>query len=637
MTIEKIASVVDLTRSRIPAATGNLGIHANILEILSDAIVVYRDWEIIFANPAAADLFGAQDGGQLIGKNGLDFVHPDDRALILSIRTKTIEGKNVGPIRRRGLRLDGSVFQCESNASACTWEGAPAIIATIQDITESEKNAQALRESEERYRMLAEASPDGIMVHTDDVINFANSSFARIMGARSPNELIGRRALDLVSPQQKAEVLLRRKQVSAGEPVGLAEATFVRLDGSETRVERVVSPITWNGNLSFQVIVRDINERKRVENALRESEARFRAVVNYSPTKMHIKDADGRYILVNPVAEKLFGVTEEEAKGKTTHEIFPDTVAKDFVQHDRAVLQSGEVVEEEEQWNCDGGIRTYLTVKFPIIDDTGKITAIGAIGTDITERKQAAEALNVSKEQAELANRTKSEFLANMSHELRTPLNAIIGFSDMIRNQSFGPMNIPKYSEYADDINQSGTHLLKLINDILDLSKIEAGAIDLLEDTVDVSRAIDSCLHLIKARADAGGLAVTLDLDAPLPPLRADERKFKQILINLLSNAIKFTPAGGDVKVSVWASADDGYVFRIADTGIGIASNDIALALTPFKQVDGDLNRKFDGTGLGLPLAKSLAEMHGGSLELESEVGVGTTVTLRFPAERVSG
>jgi len=633
--MDKIAPVLDLARARTPAASGNLGLHAGILEILTDAILVYRKWQIIFANSAAAELFGAASAKELIGRNGIDFIHPDDYALVSEARRQITDGKQTDPIERRGLRLDGSEFLCEASASRCTWEDQPAVITALRDITESRKSAQALWESEERYRRLAEVSPDGIIVHTDDVIQFANTSFARIVGARSADELIGRRMLDFVSPDQQPEALLRREKVVTGETVELAEAKFLRLDGSKTDVERVVSPITWNGKLSFQVIVRDINQRKRVERALRESEARFRAVVNYSPTKMHIKDAEGRYILVNKVAEKLFGVTEEEAKGKTTHEIFPEKVAEDFVQHDRAVLDSGNVVEEEEQWACEDGVRTYLTVKFPIVDALGQIAAVGAIGTDITERKQAEEALNKSKEQAELANRTKSEFLANMSHELRTPLNAIIGFSDMICKQTFGPINVVKYLEYADDINQSGTHLLKLINDILDLSKIEAGAVELHEETVDVSRAISACLLLIKERAEIGGVHLKLALTPPLPRLHADERKFKQILINLLSNAIKFTPAGGEVTIGVWASAEDGYVFQVSDTGIGIAPEDVAIALTPFKQLDSDLNRKFDGTGLGLPLTKSLAEMHGGSLELESAVGVGTTVTVRLPAGRI--
>jgi signal transduction histidine kinase len=205
----------------------------------------------------------------------------------------------------------------------------------------------------------------------------------------------------------------------------------------------------------------------------------------------------------------------------------------------------------------------------------------------------------------------------------------------MISTEMFGPVGASKYLEYAKDINGSGEHLLDLINDILDLSKIEAGKAELHEEEIDVARVLGACLTLVKERAEEGGVVIECDTASDLPTLYADERKFKQILINLLSNAIKFTPSGGKIMVRTWFHTDDGYVFQVADTGIGIALADIPKALTPFQQIDSDLNRKYEGTGLGLPLTKALAELHGGSLGLQSEVDIGTTVTVRFPAERI--
>ncbi len=240
-----------------------------------------------------------------------------------------------------------------------------------------------------------------------------------------------------------------------------------------------------------------------------------------------------------------------------------------------------------------------------------------------------------AKEQAEIANRTKSEFLANMSHELRTPLNAILGFSELMGNATLGPLGNPKYEEYTKDINDSGRHLLGLIQDILDLSKIEAGKLELDAEDIEVARAIRSCMVLVKERAKNGGVTLKTDLPDGLPALHADQRKLKQILVNLLSNAVKFTPAGGEVTLKAWSRPDSGYVFQVIDSGIGIALKDIPTALSPFGQVDTAMSRKYEGTGLGLPLTKSLVEMHGGSLNLQSEVGVGTTVTVRFPKERI--
>jgi len=375
--------------------------------------------------------------------------------------------------------------------------------------------------------------------------------------------------------------------------------------------------------------------RARAQDILRESEDRFRTVVNHSPAEIHIMDAKGRYTLINRHAERLFGVTDEEARGKTAHEFFPPEIAAAFVEHDKAVLETGQAVEKEKEWPTEDGIRTYLTVKFPIRDAVGGINAIGTIGTDITERKEAEEELLTAKEQAVLANRAKSEFLANMSHELRTPLSAILGFSETIQGEMFGPIQNPKYLEYASEINESGRHLLGLINDILDLSKIEAGKTELCQIDVDVSKAIRSCITLVKERAEEGDVELEHIAGSDLPPLHADERKLKQILINLLSNAVKFTPPGGKVTISASVQFNDGYVFQITDTGIGIALDDISKALAPFSQIDSSFNRQYDGTGLGLPLTKLLTESHEGSLELQSELGVGTTVTVRFPAERI--
>jgi PAS domain S-box-containing protein len=257
------------------------------------------------------------------------------------------------------------------------------------------------------------------------------------------------------------------------------------------------------------------------------------------------------------------------------------------------------------------------------------------VNTDISERKAAEEAVLAAMKEAEFANRAKSEFLTNMSHELRTPLNAIIGFSDIIKNEILGPVGNTTYRDYASDINESGQHLLGLINDILDLSKIESGMDELHEENIDIPEIANAIKKLVMGLAQAGNVKLELDVSDDIPVLRADERKVKQILLNLLSNAIKFTPDGGKVILKIWSRAQSGYVFQVIDSGTGIAFEDIPKALAPFQQVDSGLNRKHEGTGLGLPLAKSLVEMHGGYLDLQSEVGVGTTVTVRFPAERI--
>ncbi len=252
------------------------------------------------------------------------------------------------------------------------------------------------------------------------------------------------------------------------------------------------------------------------------------------------------------------------------------------------------------------------------------------------EAERAADAARVAFLNAESANRAKTEFLANMSHELRTPLNAIIGFSEVIQNEIMGKVqNNPRYVDYARDIRQAGTHLLGVINDILDIAKIEAGQLDLHEDVFETREALDVCVKLLADQANESGLQLVCEGPDKLPSLWADEMKFKQIVINLLSNAIKFTPEGGKVTLTAEIEGDGSLKLTVSDTGIGIAADDLEKAMAPFSQVDSAYCRTHEGTGLGLPISRALAELHGGTLVMESELKVGTKVIVRFPAERI--
>ena len=251
-------------------------------------------------------------------------------------------------------------------------------------------------------------------------------------------------------------------------------------------------------------------------------------------------------------------------------------------------------------------------------------------------RKHAHEA-TLERQKAETANLAKSTFLANMSHELRTPLSAIIGFSEMMQREALGPVGSTRYRAYADDINRSGEHLLALVNDLLDLSKIEAGKMELNEDLVDVGQLIADCVALLRDTAARAEIELAVDGSPRLPPLYADERKLKQILINLLSNAIKFTPAGGAIEIATIVTASRALQISVRDSGVGIRPEDIAKVFEPFGQLRDAITSQQPGTGLGLPLSRKLAELHGGTLEIESTAGRGTTVLLSLPRERLQG
>jgi signal transduction histidine kinase len=260
----------------------------------------------------------------------------------------------------------------------------------------------------------------------------------------------------------------------------------------------------------------------------------------------------------------------------------------------------------------------------------GELRFYEATARDITALKEAEAQLVAAKEQAEAASHAKSEFLANMSHELRTPLNAIIGFSELMEGGFFGPLP-PRYAEYAHDISSSARHLLEVINDILDLAKVEAGQLGLRCESVATDALVRGCARLVAERADGSGIALEVGGGADVAPIWGDHTRLRQIVLNLLSNAVKFTPKGGRVTIDARNEGGE-VVLRVRDSGIGMSAGEIAIALQPFSQIESAMTRRQDGTGLGLPLTKALTERHGGRLTIASTPGAGTTVEVRLPA-----
>ncbi|MCH9053199.1 MAG: PAS domain S-box protein [Proteobacteria bacterium] len=412
----------------------------------------------------------------------------------------------------------------------------------------------------------------------------------------------------------------------------------------EQRVrERTAELQTANADLKVEVA-----ERKRAEEALRDSEEQFRKLIEGSIQGVVIH-RNGKPLFANQAIADTFGYDSPEEI------VALPSIRLLKAEHERERLEVYSTARlhgrtRPERYEFEGvrkdGIPIWLENFVTVVDWEGE-PAIQSTTIDVTERKRTEEALRehqqilearladlevahrkleiqgetltrladdllIARDEARAADRAKSEFLASMSHELRTPLNAIIGFSELIKDETFGPVGNVKYREYTNDIHESGQHLLGLINDILDLSKIESGTDELRNETIEVSEIIRSALKLVGQRAEQGGIKLELELADQLPALRADERKLKQILVNLLSNAVKFTDAGGAVTLRAWCRMDSGYVFQIVDTGIGMAPEDIPKALSRFGQVDADLNRQYEGTGLGLPLTKALVEQHGG-------------------------
>ncbi len=280
-------------------------------------------------------------------------------------------------------------------------------------------------------------------------------------------------------------------------------------------------------------------------------------------------------------------------------------------------------------------VNTYRKWKSAEVKFVAGLADVVGMAIKANDRRRSRERMLGAIERAEIANRSKSEFLANMSHELRTPLNSILGFAELLQMEPAVPFTPEQNREYARDIYNSGRHLLDLINDILDISKIEAGRFELREEMVEVEEIISVCTRLISERSRDQGLELSVDVAESLPMLWADKRALKQVLLNLLSNAVKFTPSGGKIHVCAGLDPDGHFRLAVNDTGIGIKKDDIKKALLPFVQLDNEYTRRQEGTGLGLPLAKSLVDMHGGSIAIESTPGIGTSVVTQFPANRV--
>lgn len=268
------------------------------------------------------------------------------------------------------------------------------------------------------------------------------------------------------------------------------------------------------------------------------------------------------------------------------------------------------------------------------VDSRLLLAEVTRLKGEVQRYQQLAEEGARAKEAAEAANRAKTEFLSMMSHELRTPLNAILGFSEIMRSEALGELGAPEYREFSADIYASGSHLLALINDLLDLAKVESGMVELKEDLLDLASLANDVMRIVGRTEFARGVNLVLEQDAVAPHFKGDKRKFNQILINLISNAVKFTAEGKTVAVRIKTGADGGIIVEVADQGVGIPAKDLQRVMEPFFQVDSALNRSHPGTGLGLPLCRQLVELHGGTLELESVVGQGTTARMKMPAER---
>ena len=497
---------------------------------------------------------------------------------------------------------------------------------------------RALKKSEARFKDLYDNAPDmygSVDAETAKVIQ-CNQTLATKLGF-SKDEIIGRPIFDLYHPdyREKAEDGFR-KFIETGQLE--RDMQLLRKDGGKIDVSLHASAVRdKNGKiLHSRSIWRDITDRKRAELAVKLSEARLAGILDIAPEAVITIDSDMNIQLFNQGAERIFGYKADEVLGRPVEIFMPESFREGHRKHVQGFDDSVDAYRLMDQRLEIVGLRKDGT-EFPAAASVSKLQ-IGdekiftVMLRDITDTKQAQEALMVAMNEAQTASHAKSEFLAAMSHDLRTPLNAIIGFADILSHQYFGPID-DKYKEYAGDIKSSGEHLLSLVNDILDLSTIEAGKQSLIKEKLSTMEIVRECERIVEDKARSNGIDLVTEVPKGLPPLYADKRAAKRIILNLLSNAIKFTPEGGKVTVSVKASKKN-TTLKVTDTGKGIPADELQGLTDPFTRADTDDPYLSEhGWGLGLTITKSLIDLHDGTLDIKSKVGRGTTVTVTLPNE----
>ena len=508
-----------------------------------------------------------------------------------------------------------------------------------------EQAQTTIRALSQRNEMILNTAGEGIYgLDMEGRTTFINPAAAQMIGWQ-PEELIGKPQHAILhhtkadgSPYPRDECPIY-DALSDGTAHHVSDEVFWCKDGTSFPVEYTSTPIrNDSGKQAGAVVVfKDITERKRAEDELSNSNARFKDFAELASDWFWEMDEQLRFSYVSEKSTlggrfDLIGlVGKSPAHLPAPDDLEPElwqSYLDSFAAHEslRAVTFARPGVD---------GRPVHIRINGnPVFDAQGNFNGYRGTGTDVTAELDALQALRVARDEAQLANTAKSEFLANMSHELRTPLNAVIGFSQAMLLGLGGPLT-DKQKEHLGDIETSGDHLLALINDVLDLSKIELGELEFNEGSVDLSDCIETSVRMFNERKHEARLKVEMSDLVDLPPIRGDSRKIRQILLNLLSNAFKFTDREDKIVVGGGVKSDETIYFEVADTGIGMSPEEVEIALTVFGQVDSGMDRNFEGTGLGLPLCKSLAEAHGGTLEIESEPGVGTTVRVLFPPERV--
>ncbi|MCK5546348.1 MAG: PAS domain S-box protein [Rhodospirillaceae bacterium] len=611
--------------------------YRKLVELAPDLTCVISDGVITLMNSAGAGVLGVDTSDELLGQYFYNYVH-DDFKYIIQNELQALLDETWMPIRL--VRKDGVVIDAELAAMPLSRDAIKTVMLVARDTSERKRGVEALIMRDDHLRSVMDTVIDGIItISSKGTVQSFNKSAERIFGYMA-HEVIDKNINVLMpEPYSSAHDEYLLKYASTGKKAIIGKDREVigrRKDGKTFPMDLAVSELKRDGKTFFIGVVRDITDRKKDEEALLESQERLALAIAGSGEGIWDWDSKTNEVYISKKIRNLLGLKSERIKFSAWRE--------HIFEEDRKIYDAA-LISHLKGDTPSFGVECRLLDKKKNIcwvsinglglrDEAGWVYRMsGSIG-DITARIESEHEIIAAKERAEVASRVKTEFLANMSHELRTPLNAIIGFSDVMISGLFGKLD-KRYKEYIGNISDSGKHLLGVINDILDVSRVESGNMEINPERIKVSELINLSIRLINDRAKAGNIKLIKKIDKNLPDINVDAQRMKQAIINILSNAVKFTPEGGKVTISASKEKNGDFLVVITDTGIGMKAKDIKTALTPFGQVDSRLARKYEGTGLGLPLTKNFIEMHSGTLDIKSKVEVGTTVTITIPAEHV--
>ena len=498
------------------------------------------------------------------------------------------------------------------------------VVSVSHDITKRKIAEHELKLNEEKYRSLFEQSNDAIFLNqVDGQIVDVNKKACEMFGY-TREEFQKMNVVDLLAPYHKTAGKLGMQQFREDGNV-YVHTLYAKANGETFDAEVNAKVLEGYTDLA-QAIVRDISKQKKAEEEIIRSETKYRSLFEKSNDAIMIHDLNGRILEANDRACEMFGHSEKELKQKSIMDLTLEEDRVEIKSRIGRIKTEGYCRKESRMFRSDGSL-IYVDVSASFLQ--AQQNMIQTVGRDITDRVRTEAVMISAKIEAETASRTKSEFLANMSHELRTPLNSIIGFSDVMLDGLTGELG-PKQKNYMKHISNSGHHLLNLINDILDISKVEAGKMELQIDSLNMKTAIDDIVAMTQTLTSRKNISVNVDVQENMPMLKADRSKLKQIMYNLMGNAIKFTDNDG--KITILAKVKDKKILvSIIDNGIGISTGDQKKLFKPFSQIDSAISRSYQGTGLGLALVRELIELHGGNICVESEVGKGSNFTFELP------